>query len=263
MKNWKVRKLWIPVATGSLVLQFAARSLHALVVPITFTGTTTLNPATATSTIGGITSSDVTFPETDTPTATDLADGFAISGRFDFLNGAGTSAELQFTATRPVTLTAIGLYTSSTIDGQFGIFSTDTGEISSNSMVNALAANLDSFSETTYLETTGGTPAAVLSSTATASDSNETIPVTPSFPTSAEHSLVGPVVNGPFIAPGDYLLVQAVDIKISGLLPGETVDIGLPTTSTIDTSVPEPASAGLMISALVAMGLRKRRNHRG
>jgi hypothetical protein len=205
---------------------------------------------------------DVTFPETDTPTATATSDGFTISGRFDFLNGAGTSAEVQFTATRPVTITGGFLYTSSSIDGLFGIFSTDEGSISSTSTTAAVTGNLDSFTGTTSLETTDTTPVIVPGTTIAAQNGGMTIPITPSFPTSAVESTAGPNVAGTPIESGNYLLVQTVDMQFSDLLAGETIDIGLPTTSTIDqTPVPEPTSAALIAAGVgILAHSRRQRN---
>jgi hypothetical protein len=235
------------------------------VSPITFTGPSTLGPIQVTNTdttvAGSLTAPALLFPEIDVPATNDQSDGFFITGRFDFLNGTGTSAELTFTAMRPVSVASGTLFTSSAIDGQFGIDSTDVGAISSTDTDSAATANLDNFSETTFLQSTDVTPVTLAASSVTAADSGKTIPLTlMSFPTNSVDSVAGPNFAGPFSAINSYMLVQTVDIKISGLLPGETVDIDLPTTSTLDT-VPEPASAAVVLGALTIAAAGRKRFH--
>jgi hypothetical protein len=245
-----IRSVILGFGIGLLPTFRSARA--GAVVPILFTGTTTFNTPTVTTTTE---TPDVTivapgfiFPEFTPATATDLSDGFNISGRLDFLNGSGTAAEVMFTASRPVNVFGPTFFTSSTADGDFGILSGDIG----NGGTSAVSAHLDSFSETTILQT-------VAASSVTASDMNETIPLTVGFPNDAYHSLSSAVAV-PFAASGNFVLLQTVDIRISGLLPGETVDIGLPTTSTIDlTPVPEPCAGSLVIGVVAFFGTRRKR----
>ena len=74
------------------------------------------------------------------------------------------------------------------------------------------------------------------------------IPVSPNFPACGLFS-TGPesTSNITSLAPGNYTLEQVVTINLSGLIPGESVDILLP----------EPASCGLI--GLAAMLVRRQR----
>jgi hypothetical protein len=229
------------------------------VVPISFGGDATLGNIqvtnTDTSVAGSLTPPTLT-PETDVPTANNLSDGFSVTGRFDFINGTGASAELTFTASRPVSLSSNALATSASEDGFFGIDSTDTGLINSNSLISAVQGNLDSFTTTTQIQSTDATPIVLSGSVSSATDSGKTIPLTfTEFPTNSVESTAGPNFTSPFFGSGSFVLFQTVDIKISGLIPGEAIDIDLPTTSTVD--VPEPASAGLLLGILVITTGRK------
>jgi hypothetical protein len=226
---------------------------------ISFTGSSTLTSYTATST-DPLNVGDLTFPETDSPTVTDQSDGFAVSGRFDFLNGPGTSAEVVITAYRPVNISGF-VYTSSSEDGQFGIFSTDTGLISTMSTTDAVNGTLDNFSAQTYLASPSAQ--AVSGTSVTAADpGGESVPVDSAFPTGSYESIEGPVATGPITASGSYLLEEVVTVDISGLLPLEAVDIQLPTTATVDfTPVPEPSPiAALCIPIGIGLLFRRGRS---
>ena len=225
--------------------------------PATFTS----GPAVATTVESGtspVVAPSLLFPELDPPAITNLSNGFDVHGRFDFLNGTGTSVELTYTVTRLFTLNGSAV-TTSALDGNFGIESSDIPlPIGGGSPA---AAHLDGFRVTTeVLPPIVPAIVALPPGTSFASDFNETIPLTLfNFPTNSYHSGVGPVTSlTSFTDDGSTRrLIQTVDISISGLIPGEAVDIALPTTSTIGpAAVPEPAGLVLFGIGGLALGAR-------
>ena len=226
----------------------------------TFTASSSLASTAVTTTVETGTGPTITapafvYPEavvTSPGAAVDTSDGFSLTGRYDFLNGSGTSAQLIIQGRRAVTLTSGDGATASDLLGLYGIDSADfTNPVTGNAGNTPVAGTLSSFTVQTYLMPGGG---GVLGS-ATAAGNGGTIPVTAGFPAGALVS-TGPETNGAYtgIAPGDYTLVQTVTINFSGLIPGESVDILL---------APEPGSTTLMLAAAAAgLGFVVRRRHR-
>ena len=174
------------------------------------------------------------------------ADGFSLLGRYDFLNGTGTSAEVVITASRPLTLTDGG-QTASDLAGVFGIDSADfTNLVTNEGGTLPVDGHLDSFTVQTSFQTNQQANAAAIA-TGAAGD----VPVAPNFPNGAFFSTgpEGTADAGLNIIPAaDYNLLQVVTIDLSGLLPGESVDILLP----------EPSL--LCAGALMLLTLRRNRS---
>jgi hypothetical protein len=195
--------------------------------------------------MGGITLPGFNYPELDPMTVTDTDDGFSLSGRYDFLDGSGTSAEVQITASRPVIVTGNLVETASDMVGYFGIDSTDSSPITSpviGGPTLATAATLTSFTVSTYLVPSGGSMQNDISA---ADGSLGTVPLDVNFPDGALSSTG--TTNGYLydqLTGGDYDLVQTVTIDFSGLVPGESVDILLPEPSVLLTV---PCIAGLFL----------------
>jgi hypothetical protein len=186
------------------------------------------------------------FPELDTPRTLDTADGFSLLGRYDFLNGTGTGAQVTITASRPLTVTNTTT-TASDLAGAFGIDSADfTNLVTGTSGDAPVAAVLQSFTVQTYLTD----PA---HADATAQSASGAVPVAVNFPNGAFTS-TGPeaTADASTIPSGTNTLVQVVTLNFTGLLPGESVDILLPEPSTTSAAL-------LLVGGLVFFANRRRR----